>query len=281
MWIKDLRDCIALDCTEQQLPPQNIVEYGQDEYDDHGDGEVGAPVALKEQKNSMADKNNGINQHIQVYTQSPGKEVLANYLKTNQPLAEDNSEIPLISSISSLVSKMKEECLSLSKRNLSLTKETKNLKREKDKVQGSLNRIYEKAHSVTYYLDWFYELKDELWERYCMKIEDVGDFAKVINDFAVLGNDPYRILQEYAGWQSVKDETMAASGRLIDFRNDEKELKGKIAELKTHLDPLTQTMNEYSELKDMGLGLKELEQLVSTIMQIANANGIPQGQGGG
>jgi hypothetical protein len=275
MWIKDLRDCYALDRTEQQPPSQNIVVHVQDEYDEHGDGEVGTHFALEEQMNSMADKNNVTNTHIQVYTQSPAKEVLGNYPKTKQPLAGDNSKIPLISSISNLVAKMREECSGLSKRKRSLTAETKNLKREKDRVQGSLNRTYEEEHSVTYYLEWFYNLKDELWERYCMRIEDVGDFAKVLNDFAVLGNDPFRILQEYAGWQSVKDETTAASGRLINLGKDEKELNGKIEAMKTQQVTLTQTMNEYSELKGMGLDLKELKQLVSTIMRVASANGIP------
>jgi hypothetical protein len=238
LWIKDLRGCNILDCTEQQYPLQGIAQYVNEEYYDNGDGEGegGTPFALKEQKNSMADKNHGLNLNVQAYAHLPGKEVLGNYHKTNQPLAGDNSEIPLISRISRLITKMKKECFRLSKLKLSLTNETNNLKRERDKVQDSLNRTYDEKQSVIYYLEWFYKLKEELWERFCMRIEDIGDFAKVINDFAVLGNDPFRILVEYAALRSVRDETMAASGRLIKLEEVEKELKGKIAELKPQLD---------------------------------------------
>jgi hypothetical protein len=38
---------------------------------------------------------------------------------------------------------MKKDCWGLSKQRLALTKETKNIKREKERVQGSLDRIYE------------------------------------------------------------------------------------------------------------------------------------------
>jgi hypothetical protein len=132
-----------------------------------------------------------------------------------------------------------------------------------------------KYRSVIYYLDWFYQIKNELWDRHQTKIDDIGDFANVVSDFSLHGYDPCSIINEYTRWQSVKDEIMAASGRILDYQKDEKEWKDKIEKLESRQESLTLTMNEYSELVKMGLGLEELKQLVSTIMRIANANSIP------
>jgi hypothetical protein len=180
-----------------------------------------------------------------------------------------------MSRISRFLEKRKEECSRLAKHKTSLTSETKNLKAEKDKMQDKINRIYEKEQYVTYYLEWFYKLREELWNRHRIRIEAIGEFAKVINDFAAQGYDAYKIISEYNDFQSVKDETMAARCRLLNLEKNEQDLRDKIVKLETQCESVTQTMNTYSELKKVGLGLKELKQLLSTIMEIANANGIP------
>lgn len=277
MWIKDLRDCIDLDCIDLQSRTLDIAGHGNHGFDDYcdGDGEGRTSFVLEEQKISIADKEYGLNPNIQGYTQYPVKEGSGNLVKTSRDLSGYNSEIPFVSHISDFISKMKKDCSGLSKQKLVLTKETKNLKREKEKVQVSLDRIFEKYRSVIHYLDWFYQIKKELWDRHQTKIDDIGDFANVVSDFALHGYDPCSIITEYTRWQSVKDEIMAASGRILDYQKDEKELKDKIEKLESRQESITQTMNEYSELVKMGLGLEDLKQLVSTIMRIANANGIP------
>jgi hypothetical protein len=47
-----------------------------------------------------------------------------------------------------------------------------------------------KYRSVIYYLDWFYQIKNELWDRHQTKIDDIGDFANVVSDFSLHGYDP-------------------------------------------------------------------------------------------
>jgi hypothetical protein len=277
MWIKDLRDCIALDCTDLQSHTQDIGGHGNHGFDDYcdGDGEGGIPFILEEQKISIADKDCGLNPIIHGYAQYPVKEGPGNLVKTSKDLPGYNSEIPFVSHISYFISKMKKDCSGLSKQKLALIKETKNLKRKNEKVQGSFDRISEKYRSVIHYLDWFYQIKKELWDRYQTKIDDIGDFANVVNDFVLHGYDPCSIIKEYTRWQSVKDEIRAARGRILDYEKDEKEWKDKIEKMESRQESLVQTMNAYLELEKMGLGLEELKQLVSTIMRIANANGIP------
>jgi hypothetical protein len=124
-------------------------------------------------------------------------------------------------------------------------------------------------------LEWFYKLKEELWDRHCIRIDAIGDFAKLINDFAIHRYDVYKIISEYNDFRSVKDETKAASCRLLKLEKGEQDLKDKIAKLEIQYESVTQTMNTYSELEKLGLGLKELKQLLSTIMEIAKANDIP------
>src|SRR5215213_3247802 len=48
MWIKDFRDCIALDCTDLQSRTQDIAGHGNHGFDDYcdGDGEGSTPFVL-------------------------------------------------------------------------------------------------------------------------------------------------------------------------------------------------------------------------------------------
>ena len=275
IWFNDLRVCYAMKCLDQQHPNQDIAENIQHEYEIYANGEGGTPFSSENQTNSATDKDHDSCPLVAGHMQPLGKKVTDNYLKTNQPLPNDGAAIPFMSRISRFLEIRKEECSRLTEHKTSLTSETKNLKAEKDKMQDKINRIYEKEQYVTYYLEWFYKLREELWNKHSIRIEAIGEFAKVINDFAAHGYDAYKIISEYNDFQSIKDETMAARCRLLNLEKKEQDLRDKIAKLESQCESVTQTMNTYSELKKVGLGLKQLKQLLSTIMEIANANGIP------
>jgi len=62
--------------------------------------------------------------------------------------------------------KVKRDCLNLKNLKNSLTLEIRSLKTEKEKAKSNLYRIKEKEHSLVDYLQWFYNLKEVLWENY-------------------------------------------------------------------------------------------------------------------
>jgi hypothetical protein len=107
MWIKDLRDCIALDYTYLQSRTQDIAKHGNNGFDDYcdGGGEGSTPFVLEEQKISIADKDCGLNPNIQGYAQYPVKEGSGNLVKTSRDLSGYNSEIPFVSHIQILFQK--------------------------------------------------------------------------------------------------------------------------------------------------------------------------------
>jgi hypothetical protein len=114
----------------------------------------------------------------------------------------------------------------------------------------------------------------KLWHR----MEDIGDFAKVVSQFAIHNYDPYLIINEYIGLESVRREIMAISWRILQYQGEERRLNEKLEVLKPQLESVTQTIKAYSELKEKGLGLKEPKLLVSIVKEIAQANEVSDAQ---
>ena len=56
------------------------------------------------------------------------------------------------------------------------------------------------------FIDWFYDLKRELWERYSIKIDDFEKFTSVINDFKKNGFDAPKIMEKYISAISLDDK---------------------------------------------------------------------------
>ena len=59
---------------------------------------------------------------------------------------------------------------------------------------------------VMTFIDWFYYLKRDLWERYSIKIKDFKKFVSVINDFKKNGFDAPKILEKYISTISIEDK---------------------------------------------------------------------------
>lgn len=114
--------------------------------------------------------------------------------------------------------------------------------------------------------------------KWWLRMEDVGDFAKVVSHFALHNYDPYLIINEYTGLESVRREIMAISGRILQYNGEERMLNEKLEVLKPQLESVTQTIKAYSELKEKGLGLKEPKLLVSIVKEIVQANEVSDAQ---
>jgi membrane protease subunit (stomatin/prohibitin family) len=56
------------------------------------------------------------------------------------------------------------------------------------------------------FIDWFYDLKEELWKRFTLKIEDFEKFTSVINDFKKNGFDAPKIMEKYISSISLDDK---------------------------------------------------------------------------
>ena len=124
------------------------------------------------------------------------------------------------------------------------------------------------------FIDWFYDLKRQLWERFAIKIDDFEKFTSVINDFKKDGFDAPKIMEKYISAISLEDKIKKDNAEIQIFYNQKIELNKSVAVWQDELNQHQQTMNIYYQLEDMNLGLKELKQLRYTILEISKANKI-------
>ena len=121
-----------------------------------------------------------------------------------------------------------------------------------------------------HYLGWFYKLKQELWNRYDIRIEEIPRFAKVINDFENHNYDPYEIIKEYSNLESVRQEITAKKNEVELLEQQVRWLNGNIASIDARLSIRKQTMDAFDQLNAMGFGLPELKQISDVIWEISS-----------
>jgi hypothetical protein len=125
------------------------------------------------------------------------------------------------------------------------------------------------------FIDWFYDLKRELWENHYIKIEDdIQNFSYLIKDFKEHGYDATEIIKEYLKSTSIKLEIKTYEANLQSLHNQSISLTKLLTDLESQVNQHKQTMNIYYQLQNMNLGLKELKQLLNTITEIKIANNI-------
>jgi len=164
LWIKDVRECCALLHVNRELFPQDSAKYGQDGYGDYGNSDYSLSFGWEKEyavnKNFEHDSEN----KDLAYNLSNG--IASNPSKASHLLSANNEEMSLVSNLYIFMDKVKRDCLNLKNLKNSLTLEIRSLKTEKEKAKSNLYRIKEKEHSLVDYLQWFYNLKEVLWENY-------------------------------------------------------------------------------------------------------------------
>jgi hypothetical protein len=187
-----------------------------------------------------------------------------------RPHSANRAKIPFISQVSDFIAQRKKECIELKKYKTYLESETKGLERQINQMNDSLGKTIKKEWRVMHYLGWFYKLKQELWSRYDIRVEEIHRFAKVINDFKNHNYDPYEIIREYSSLQSVRQEITAKKNEVELLEQHVKWLNGNIESKEARLSIRKQTMDAFDQLNAMGFGLPELKQISDVIWEISS-----------
>jgi hypothetical protein len=174
-----------------------------------------------------------------------------------RPHSANRAKIPFISQVSDFIAQRKKECIELKKYKTHLESQTKRLELQINRLKDNLGKTIKKESRVMHYLDWFYELKQELWNRYDIRIEEITRFAKVINDFGNHNFNPYEIIKEYSNLQSVRQEITAKKNEAELLEQQVRWLNGNIASLDARLSIRKQTTDAFDQLNAMGFGLPE------------------------
>lgn len=184
-------------------------------------------------------------------------------------------ESPFISQLSRHIVQKKKECIELARYNKALEKDTKILELKRKQIEFEFDLTKQEEKYVMRYIDWFYDLKRELWERYSIKIDDDFEkFTSVINDFKKNGFDASKIMEKYISAISLDDKIKKENDELKILYSQKLELNKNLSYLQDQTYQHKQTMDIYYQLENRNLRLKELKQLYNTILEIAEANKI-------
>ena len=185
-------------------------------------------------------------------------------------------ESPFISQLSLHISQKKKECIELARYNKALENDTQILESKRKQIEFEFDLAKQEEKYVMQYIDWYYDLKRELWERYSIKIDDDFEkFTSVINDFKKNGFDASKIMEKYISAISLDDKIKKDTDELKIRHSQKLELNKDLSYLQDQTNQHKQTMDIYYQLENRNLGLKELKQLYNTILEIAKPNNIP------
>jgi hypothetical protein len=112
-----------------------------------------------------------------------------------------------------------------------------------------------------------------------MPVDDISKLVAIANNAAKLfGYNATLVADALSNLQSLRSECEWYYSRLQEQRDECDSLRNESSRLQADVNSCSQTIAAYSNLYDMGFGLKELKLLWHTIREIADANNIPKGE---
>jgi hypothetical protein len=108
--------------------------------------------------------------------------------------------------------------------------------------------------------------------------EQIQDFVQLFNEFRNHGYDPTKIIGEYTMALSLRDEAITNQSRIQAQQKQITVLGNNALSLESQVGMHRLTLDTYYQLESMGFGLKELNLLWNTILEIARSNNIPSDQ---
>ncbi len=180
-------------------------------------------------------------------------------------------QVLFISQISNYIAKKKKECIELENYKKKLGKDTKIKESKKNQIEFELDLLKQDEKYVMTFIDWFYDLKRQLWERFAIKIDDFEKFVSVINDFKKNGFDAPKILEKYISAISLDDKIKKENDEIQMIYNQKIELNKSVALWQDESNQHQQTMNIYYQLEDMKFRTQRAK--TTTIHHFRNSSG--------
>jgi hypothetical protein len=208
---------------------------------------------------------------------SQDKDDQPDILQTNEDLNYFSLDIPFVSQVFHLISMWKRTTWGLIRYNKHLQQEIRKLQIQTKKAKDNQYNIQKENNGILHYKDWFYNLKDELWDNYNhkLRVEDIGSFARAIIAFKNHNYDPYDIIKEYCVHDSLKEQIIEKQNIVMMLGQEERKLNGNIDSLKARLNVHIGSMDAFERLQAMGLGLPEMTQIWHLILEVSEYRNIP------
>lgn len=185
------------------------------------------------------------------------------------------NQISLISKIDNYLEKEKLEFQRLQQARIKLSRDIKRAIQHKNTLVSNLEKTMIKERNIMRYYSWYKSLMQELEYEYGIDIgEEFGSFARAIVDFKAYNYNVLDIIKDYKQIESLREEKEKVQSKIDLITHKRDILLEEIDSLQENLSYSTQSLNTYKELLERGLGLKELKQLLNTLIEISRANKI-------
>jgi len=246
-------------CKHTGIKPTNVIGWMQDLIDF-------SSFFVENSGNNPAriEGNGNVNQHDDTNKNHPFREP-----------AEIENKPPLISEISGYIrqKKLNAQRLNVNKKNLQI--EISGLEEQKNILLASITNLKKRESIALSYLDWYYSLKNDLWNKQGIKLEqEVKSFVKTLIDFKSYRYDALKILKEYEQIESLRNEIKSLQGIVYSIEKTRVETLEELKKLDERETYSRQALDTLLELSYAGFRAKELKQLKNTVMEIAVSNDI-------
>jgi len=185
-----------------------------------------------------------------------------------------NDTIPFISSVSSHIANLKNECEKLLHLKNSLKEQLKNLRLEIIRRCTIRDQLYQEEAEAMQYLDFYYKVKEELHTTYNIKIEDIKHFAKAINEFAQRGYNVNDILSESEQLQAAPIKIMVLESEIEKLLVKKTAIMSDIRFYEFMVSGYLERMSKLDHLENIGFGYDHLVRLTKIIERISKNESI-------
>ena len=151
----------------------------------------------------------------------------------------------------------------------------RDLNSSQEQIINRIQELYRKEKSVKLFIKWYHRLKKELHDKYLIDVNDIHKFAILVENFRNFGFEASEIIQTFWYINSVSSKKQFLEYEINLYEDRLRKVQNSYLHFVSLVNINRQTMNTYEELQHMGLGLKELKQLWLTILEIGEANKIP------
>ena len=186
----------------------------------------------------------------------------------------ENLKIPSVSAISRYLENLKKECIKYHHDCKILKKRAKELKSENDRLQVSIDHLYQKEKFALGFLNWFSQLTRKLANEYGIQIEDIDIFAKVMNEFYLQGYDANEILHEYCKAQSLPVQNLLLESKLEKRERRIAEATCTLNSLEVRISVFKNSISTYGALEMMGFGYDQFVLISKIIERISKKQNI-------
>lgn len=258
-------------CKDQGIKPTNIVKWIQDLIDF-------SPLLLENSGNNKTrfDMEGDEGEELQ----NPAR-IIKISEKSEDRTSDREIQIPFISKIDEYI---KEKGLEVRHQDIDhkkLQHEISKIKEQKNRLDLQITNLKTKESTCLTYLDWYTSLKQDLFSRYNIKLEEeIDSFVNVLNDFKYYDYNAHQLVKEYKQIESLRSEIKNLQGIVYSIDKTRSETLKAIEVLGIKESYLKQSLKVVDELDHAGFRIEELDQLRKTVVEIYKTNNIGYGETG-